>query len=133
MTTKQAPTPLQKMGLDSPMALALHLPSRYEDETELLTIEEAISHGRYGSVQTQGLVIRNQVLFRPRRQMIVTIEDEAETLQLRFLNFYPSQQKQMAVGAHLRVRGDIRDGFQGNEMVHPTVRAVSPIHHYRLV
>jgi ATP-dependent DNA helicase RecG len=31
----------------------------------------------------------------------------------------------MAVGAHLRVRGDIRDGFQGNEMVHPTVRAVS--------
>jgi ATP-dependent DNA helicase RecG len=114
------------MGLDSPMALALHLPSRYEDETELLTIEEAISHGRYGAVQTQGLVIRNQVLFRPRRQMNVTIEDETETLQLRFLNFYPSQQKQMAVGAHLRVRGDIRDGFQGNEMVHPTVRAVSP-------
>jgi ATP-dependent DNA helicase RecG len=58
--------------------------------------------------------------------MNVTIEDETETLQLRFLNFYPSQQKQMAVGAHLRVRGDIRDGFQGNEMVHPTVRAVSP-------
>ena len=126
MTTKQAPTSLQKMGLDSPMALALHLPSRYEDETELLTIDEAIAHGRYGAVQTQGIVIRNQVLFRPRRQMIVTIEDESETLQLRFLNFYPSQQKQMAVGAHLRVRGDIRDGFQGHEMVHPTVRAVSP-------
>ena len=98
MTTKQAPTSLQKMGLDSPMALALHLPSRYEDETELLTIDEAIAHGRYGAVQTQGIVIRNQVLFRPRRQMIVTIEDESETLQLRFLNFYPSQQKQMAVG-----------------------------------
>ena len=126
MTIKKAPTSLQKMGLDSPMALALHLPSRYEDETELLRINEAISHGRFGAVQTQGIVIRNQVLFRPRRQMIVTIEDEAETLQLRFLNFYPSQQKQMAVGAHLRVRGDIRDGFQGPEMVHPSVRAVSP-------
>jgi ATP-dependent DNA helicase RecG len=126
MTTKQAPTSLQKMGLDSPMALALHLPSRYEDETELLSIEEAIHHGRFSAVQTQGVVIRNQVLFRPRRQMLVTIEDETETLQLRFLNFYPSQQKQMAVGAHIRVRGDIRDGFQGSEMVHPTVRAVSP-------
>ena len=126
MTTKQAPTSLQKMGLDSPMALALHLPSRYEDETELLSIEEAIHHGRFNAVQTQGVVIRNQVLFRPRRQMLVTIEDETETLQLRFLNFYPSQQKQMAVGAHIRVRGDIRDGFQGSEMVHPTVRAVSP-------
>mgnify|MGYP006275115001 FL=1 len=126
MTTKQAPTSLQKMGLDSPMALALHLPSRYEDETELLSIEEALHHGRFNTVQTQGIVIRNQVLFRPRRQMIVTIEDATETLQLRFLNFYPSQQKQMAVGAHIRVRGDIREGFQGSEMVHPTVKAVAP-------
>lgn len=126
MTTKQAPSTLQKMGLDSPMALALHLPSRYEDETELLTIEEAIAQGRFASAQTQGIVIRNQVLFRPRRQMIVTIEDETETLNLRFLNFYPSQQKQMAVGVHVRVRGEVRDGFQGSEMVHPTVRAVAP-------
>ena len=126
MTTKQAPSTLQKMGLDSPMALALHLPSRYEDETELLTIEEAIAQGRFVSAQTQGVVIRNQVLFRPRRQMIVTIEDETETLNLRFLNFYPSQQKQMAVGVHIRVRGEVRDGFQGPEMVHPTVRAVAP-------
>jgi ATP-dependent DNA helicase RecG len=114
------------MGLDSPMALALHLPSRYEDETQLLTIEEAIHQGRFAAVQTQGVVIRNQVLFRPRRQMVVTIEDETETLNLRFLNFYPSQQKQMAVGIHIRVRGEVREGFQGPEMVHPTVRAVSP-------
>ena len=126
MTTKQAPSTLQKMGLDNPMALALHLPSRYEDETELLTIEEAIHQGRFNSAQTQGVVIRNQVLFRPRRQMVVTIEDETETLNLRFLNFYPSQQKQMAVGVNIRVRGEVREGFQGPEMVHPTVRAVAP-------
>ena len=126
MTTKPAPNTLQKMGLDSPMALALHLPSRYEDETELCTIEEGLIQGRFHSVQTQGVVIRNQVLFRPRRQMLVTIEDDSATLQLRFLNFYPSQQKQMAVGAHLRVRGEVREGFQGPEIVHPTVRAVTP-------
>ena len=126
MTTKQAPSTLQKMGLDSPMALALHLPSRYEDETELFTIEEAIVQGRFASTQTQGVVIRNQVLFRPRRQMVVTIEDETETLNLRFLNFYPSQQKQMAVGVNIRVRGEVREGFQGPEMVHPTVRALAP-------
>jgi ATP-dependent DNA helicase RecG len=125
MTNKQAPSTLQKMGLDSPMALALHLPSRYEDETELLTIEESLNQGRFGSAQTQGVVIRNQVLFRPRRQLLVTIEDDSAILQLRFLNFYPSQQKQMAVGAHIRVRGEVREGFQGSEMVHPTVRAVA--------
>jgi ATP-dependent DNA helicase RecG len=126
MTTKQARNTLQKMGLDSPMALALHLPSRYEDETELCTIEEGLIQGRFSSLQTQGVVIKNQVLFRPRRQMIVTIEDDTATLQLRFLNFYPSQQKQMAVGAHVRVRGEVREGFQGPEMVHPTVKAVAP-------
>jgi len=126
MMTKRPPTALQKMGLDSPMALALHLPSRYEDETELFSIEDALSRGRFASVQTQGIVIRNQILFRPRRQLLVTIEDDTATLQLRFLNFYPSQQKQMAVGAHIRVRGDVREGFQGSEMVHPTVRALTP-------
>ena len=125
MTTKQAPTTLKKMGLDSPMALALHLPSRYEDETELFTIEEALHQGRFNPTQTQGVVIRNQVLFRPRRQMLVTIEDDTATLQLRFLNFYPSQQKQMAVGSQIRVRGEVREGFQGPEMVHPSVRAVA--------
>jgi ATP-dependent DNA helicase RecG len=114
------------MGLNSPMALALHLPSRYEDETELFTIEEALGLGRFHSIQTQGVVIRSQVLFRPRRQLLVTIEDETASLQLRFLNFYPSQQKQMAVASHLRVRGEVREGYQGAEMVHPSVRAVAP-------
>ena len=126
MTTKRPPTALEKMGLNSPMALALHLPSRYEDETELFTIEEALGLGRFHSIQTQGVVIRSQVLFRPRRQLLVTIEDETASLQLRFLNFYPSQQKQMAVASHLRVRGEVREGYQGAEMVHPTVRAVAP-------
>ena len=126
MTTKRPPTALEKMGLNSPMALALHLPSRYEDETELFTIEEALGLGRFHSIQTQGVVIRSQVMFRPRRQLLVTIEDDTASLQLRFLNFYPSQQKQMAVGSHVRVRGEVREGYQGAEMVHPTVRAVTP-------
>lgn len=126
MTTKRPPTALEKMGLNSPMALALHLPSRYEDETELFTIEEALALGRFHSIQTQGVVTRNQVMFRPRRQLLVTIEDDTASLQLRFLNFYPSQQKQMAVGAHVRVRGEVREGYQGSEMVHPIVRALTP-------
>ena len=126
MMTKRPPTALEKMGLDSPMALALHLPSRYEDETELFTIEESLGLGRFHAIQTQGVVIRQQVTFRPRRQLLVTLEDDTASLQLRFLNFYPSQQKQMAVGNHLRVRGEVREGYLGAEMVHPTVRTVTP-------
>jgi ATP-dependent DNA helicase RecG len=58
--------------------------------------------------------------------LVVIRDEEGSELFLRWLNFYPSQQKQMALGQHLRVRGEIRDGFYGPEMVHPTVKAVPP-------
>jgi ATP-dependent DNA helicase RecG len=119
-------SPLAQLGLVTPAALALHLPIRYEDETELKTIEEAIAELSSDGVQTQGTVIQCDVKFKPRRQLVVVIADQAEELVLRFLNFYPSQQKQMAVGNFLRVRGDIRQGFFGPEMVHPTVKQVLP-------
>src|SRR5690606_32313031 len=63
---------------------------------------------------------------RPRRQLVVTIEDESGPLVLRFLNFYGSQTKQMAAGTRLRVRGEVRHGFFGPEMVHPAYKVVLP-------
>ncbi|CAN1524050.1 RecG RecG-like helicase [Burkholderiaceae bacterium] len=125
MTKLTLPPKLLKMGLDSPKALVLHLPARYEDETELWPIDEALEQGRFTAVQTQGTVLACQVVFRPRRQLLVTIEDHTGLLHLRWLNFYPSQQKQMAIGTHLRVRGEIREGHLGPEMVHPNVKAVA--------
>jgi ATP-dependent DNA helicase RecG len=55
---------------------------------------------------------------------VVTLADDTEQLTLRFLNFYGSQATQMAVGKRLRVRGEMREGFFGLEMVHPAVRSV---------
>jgi ATP-dependent DNA helicase RecG len=43
---------------------------------------------------------------------------------LRFLHFYPSHQKALAVGQRVRVRGEARGGFFGLEMVHPAFRGV---------
>ena len=48
----------------------------------------------------------------------------ASELLLRFLHFYPSQQKSLAPGARVRVRGEVRGGFFGREMVHPAFKAV---------
>ena len=123
---KAVQTPLSRLGLDTPAALALHLPMRYEDETTIVSIAQAIVALETSAVQTQGHVIRCEVQFRPRRQLVVLIADETDELTLRFLNFYPSQQKQMAVGMHLRVRGDLRQGYFGPEMVHPTVKVCLP-------
>ena len=123
---KAVQTPLSRLGLDTPAALALHLPIRYEDETKIVNIAQAIVALATTALQTQGHVIRCEVQFRPRRQLVVLIADETDELTLRFLNFYPSQQKQMAVGMHLRVRGDLRQGYFGPEMVHPTVKVCLP-------
>ena len=44
---------------------------------------------------------------------------------LRFLHFYPSQQKTLAVGKRVRARGEARGGFFGLEMVHPSFKVVA--------
>ncbi|KAK49687.1 ATP-dependent DNA helicase RecG [Caballeronia jiangsuensis] len=113
---------LAKLGLKSDIDLVLHLPMRYEDETSLTPIGELIP----GDIaQTEGVVFDNEIAYRPRRQLLVKINDDAgDELTLRFLNFYGSQVKQMAIGVRLRVRGDVRGGFFGMEMVHPAVRPV---------
>ncbi|SAL28380.1 ATP-dependent DNA helicase RecG [Caballeronia peredens] len=113
---------LAKLGLKSDIDLALHLPMRYEDETSLTPVGELIP----GDIaQTEGVVFDNEIAYRPRRQLLVKIHDAAgDELTLRFLNFYGSQVKQMAIGVRLRVRGDVRGGFFGLEMVHPAVRPV---------
>ena len=115
---------LARLGLRSDIDKVLHLPLRYEDETQLCTIEEA---GRvFGQpVQVEGVVTACEVAFRPRRQLVVTIADDTGQLTLRFLNFYGSQTKQLAEGNRVRVRGELRHGFFGAEMVHPSYRMVN--------
>ena len=112
---------MEKLGLLRDIDLALHLPLRYEDETRVVPIA---SVHEAETAQVEGVVIESRVELRNRRQLLVTVEDESGELLLRFLNFYPSQQKQMAQGQRLRVRGEVRGGFFGREMVHPVVKPV---------
>ena len=111
---------LDKLGLRRDIDLALHLPLRYEDETRITRLLNA----RDGEmVQIEGQVTHSEVTFRPRRQLRVTLDDGSDTCVLRFINFYPSHQKTLSVGARVRVRGEIRGGFVGREMVHPSFRS----------
>lgn len=112
---------MDKLGLVRDIDLALHLPMRYEDETRIVRIADA----REGeTVQVEGVVRACQVQFRPRRQLVVHLDDGSGELVLRFLNFYPSQQKAWSEGTRVRARGEMRGGFLGREMVHPACKAV---------
>ena len=109
---------LQHLGLCQPSDFIVHLPLRYEDETQITPIQ-AIQPGE--AAQIEGDVIRSEVQFRPRRQLHAVVQDDTGQLALRWLNFYPSQQKQVEEGKRVRVRGEVRNGFGGYEMVHPKV------------
>jgi ATP-dependent DNA helicase RecG len=111
---------LRKLGLVRDIDFALYLPMRYEDETRIVRLADVHD----GDVaQIEAVVTQSEVGWRPRRQLVVMVDDGSDTCQLRFFNFYPSMQAQLAVGARVRVRGEVRGGFLGRQMMHPAVKA----------
>ena len=111
---------LAKLHIRSLWDAVLHLPLRYEDETHITPIKDAPVGV---SCQVEGEVAHQEIQFRPRRQLIAQIRDQSgSVLYLRFIHFYPSQQKQLAKGKRIRAIGEIRHGFFGDEMVHPKIR-----------
>lgn len=112
---------LSKLGLHSVQALLLHLPLRYIDETHITAVRDL----RVGeSVQVEGEIVHAEVSYKPRKALLARLEDASGQLSLRFLHFYPSQIAALKVGKKLRVYGEVRSGFFGYEMVHPSCKAV---------
>ena len=110
---------LLKLGLRRDIDLALHLPLRYEDETRITRLSDA----REGeTVQIEATVTRSEISLQSRRQLLVTVDDGSDTCTLRFFSFYPSHQKTLSVGARIRVRGEVKGGFLGRQMLHPVFK-----------
>jgi ATP-dependent DNA helicase RecG len=112
---------LAKLGIRRDFDLVLHLPLRYEDETQLTPIAD-VAPGV--PVQVEGTVRSTEIVYRPRRQLVTRIADATGELALRFFHFYPSQAKALAPGASVRAFGEVRSGFFGGEMAHPRFRVL---------
>ncbi len=110
------------LGIKQVPDLVLHLPMRYLDLTQITPIAAVMSGV---DAQVQGVVIDQKVQFKPRRQLIVTLQDATGEVNCRFFNFYPSQQKMMAVGTQLCAYGAAKVTLVGVDMVHPMVRKLN--------
>ena len=112
---------LEKLHLNTAWDLALHLPLRYEDETQIIPISAA----PLGEVcQVEGEVLHQEVQFKPRKQLVAQIKgDDGAILNLRFIHFYPSHQKQLAPGQRVRALGEIKRGYERYEMIHPKIKS----------
>ena len=115
----------EKLGLRTPEDFVLHLPLRYEDETRISSIADLRPNM---NAQIEISVVRSDVMLKPRRQLTAVVEDYTGTLNLRWLTFYPSQHQQMQPGKRWRIRGEVRAGYHGLEIIHPRLTVVgSPL------
>jgi len=108
----------QRLGLHEPSDFVVHLPIRYEDETRISAMGGAVP-GQ--TIQAEGEVLYSEVQLRPRRQLVAAVSDGTGRLYLRWLHFYPNQKRQVETGRRVRIRGEVRQGFNGCEIVHPRV------------
>jgi ATP-dependent DNA helicase RecG len=116
---------LARLGIARDADLVLHLPLRYEDHTRVTPLP-SLSPGL--ALQAEGEIVKTDIQYRPRRQLVCLIADPLmrdAQLILRFFTFYPSQQKVLAPGRCVRVFGDVREGHLGLEMVHPQFKVVT--------
>ncbi|MEY2776879.1 MAG: ATP-dependent helicase RecG [Pseudomonadota bacterium] len=116
---KDWPEGFNRLGLRRSVDLLLHFPSRYEDESRVWPLARV---GSGDSVQCQVRVLSARVQFKPRRTLLVEVEDDSGTARLRFFYFHSSYGSQFAEGREIRVLGEARRLGAVLEFVHPSVR-----------
>lgn len=113
---------LEKLGLVRDWDFALHLPLRYEDETNVTPIGSLAVNTH---AQIEGRVADQRFVRTGRGQQLqAVVEDSTGSITIRFLHYFPSIQKQLAVGSTVRLYGEPREGYYGGlEMVHPRIKS----------
>ncbi len=114
---------LARLGLHRVGDLLFLLPNRYEDRTSLVKIASLLPGNR---CLVGGEVLRAEVVYRGRRNLLVTVSDGTGQLTLRFFHFSKQQHAQFKTEAGLSCFGDVRIGPLGMEMVHPEYRILKP-------
>ena len=114
---------LAARGLLTLQDLWLHLPSRYEDRTQITPIG-SLQPGV--AAQVEGRVEAVERGFRYRPVLRVAIGDDSQaTLVLRFFHFRAAQVAQFVPGARVRCYGTPKPGQNGLEIVHPSYRVLA--------
>ena len=119
---------LHRLGIRSVQDLLFHLPVRYQDRTRLVPLAE-LRPGAEALVE--GEVVDAQIGYGRRRSLKVWLMEQPGPgpgggLLLRFFHFSPQQLSALHQGVRLRCYGEVRQGPNSLEMVHPEYRVRDP-------
>jgi len=112
---------LGQLDIHTVQDLLFHLPLRYEDRTRIHPIGSLYPGAQ---VQVEGRVEHSAIVRARRSMLVVVIADGTGRITLRFFHFRAAQKQQLSRGTRLRCYGEVRTGFQGLEMVHPSYKRI---------
>ncbi|MEA3641697.1 MAG: ATP-dependent DNA helicase RecG [Lamprobacter sp.] len=115
---------LQRLGILTLQDLLFHLPLRYQDRTRLQPLADLVVNEE---VLVEGEVVDAQIAQGRRRSLKIRIEDGRGALLLRFFYFTRAQVEAMRPGQRLRCFGEVRQGPQMLEMVHPELQSLERV------
>jgi ATP-dependent DNA helicase RecG len=120
---------LARLGIHSVQDLLFHLPVRYQDRTRLVPLAE-LRPGMEALVE--GEVVDAQIAYGRRRSLRVWLVEQpgygpAGGLLLRFFHFAGQQLAALRPGVRLRCFGEVRQGPNSLEMIHPEYRTHAPL------
>ncbi len=110
---------LEQFGIHTVVDLLFHLPFRYEDRTRLYPLGSL-----YPGCQAlvEGEVEHCAIVPGRRPTLVVVLADGSGRITLRFFHFRHTQKQQLTKGTRLRCFGEVRGGFKGLEMIHPSYK-----------
>jgi len=113
---------LEKLGIQSLQDLLFHLPHRYEDRTKIYPIN-TLAPGMV--VLTCGTIEFTDVTTRGRNTLVCKISDQTGHLYLKFFHFAANQKTSLSPNTLVSCFGEIRNGYQGLEIIHPEYKIIS--------
>ncbi|MCP4047328.1 MAG: ATP-dependent DNA helicase RecG [Gammaproteobacteria bacterium] len=113
---------IESLGISQVTDLLFHLPNRYEDRTRIYPIGSCNPGQR---VLIEGRVEHSAIVRGRRSMLVVVLSDGTGRITLRFFHFRAYQKQQLSAGTQLRCFGEVRAGFQGLEMIHPSYNRLS--------
>ena len=113
---------LAKLGVHSVQDVLFHLPFRYQDRTKIVPVG-SLRPGDQAVIDVT--VDHADIRFGKRRSLLVQVSDGTGAMILRFFHFTAAQKSALARGVRLRCFGEVRNGPQHYELVHPEYQRVA--------